>query len=160
MSFVNSTPDTIVQANVSGSAPLYQDSPPIDFDAIVSAFQGSAVSDAAEMPPTGSLIALHRGGISLKTAVPVLPYDQRFVKPKNPESPDQGRGKAPACFKNGGWHTINDWQRGGIASDVLVASEEAGCNGGVILGAPSEITSPDDKGDLYFFDIDLSILLM
>jgi hypothetical protein len=159
MTFVNSRPEAIVPVNVSGSSALDapQDAPQIDYTGVMAAFRGFAVSGASEMPSltanAGALLMLHMGGTPLAMAIPILPYDQALPGAKDPQ---RGKGKAPAHPKAGKWYPLENWQRGGIGHDVMVASEVAGCNGGVILGAPCYPTNAGEDGwQLYFIDIDL-----
>jgi putative DNA primase/helicase len=77
----------------------------------------------------GALADAIQAGIPKEIVLPILPATQSFF--------GKGHGKAPARFNPaiGCWVAIDNWERGGLDKDLLIASEIAGCNAGVILGA-------------------------
>ena len=65
--------------------------------------------------------------------IPILPWNRSF-------SGGKGQGKAPAKFNpaSQSWEGLAEWQRGALDPQLILRpSDEAECNAGLLLGAPS-----------------------
>src|SRR4051812_12849568 len=109
----------------------------------MSAIDPRPLSSQAPLATGGNIDLCVSAGIPREILIPLLPVHVGFN--------DKGHGKAPAKFNPGGWwEGFDQWNLGGHDPDMLRACDAAGCNAGVILGAP--------YGGLQMLAIDIDLL--